>query len=152
MKKQPPAEKAAEKQRGKPFRKGKSGNPKGKPAGCLNRVTRAAQELLDGEAEALTRKAVDMALAGDTVALRLCLERIVPPRKERPVSVDLPGIDKPSDLAQVTAALLAAAAQGTITPSEAQALGSLAEAHRKTLETLELEQRISALEAKENRS
>lgn len=152
MKKTPPAEKAAEKQRGKPFPKGQSGNPKGKAAGCLNRVTRAAQELLDGEAEALTRKAVDMAMAGDTVALRLCLERIVPPRKERPVSVDLPGIDKPSDLAQVTAALLAAAAQGTITPSEAQALGSLAEAHRKTLETLELEQRISALEAKENRS
>lgn len=149
MKKTPPAEKAAEKQRGKPFRKGKSGNPKGKPAGCLNRVTRAAQELLDGNAEAITQKAVNMALAGDKVALRLCLERIVPPRKERPVSVGLPGITKPEDLAQVTAALLDAAAKGIITPSEAQALGVLAEAHRKTLETVELEKRINALEMKE---
>lgn len=134
------------------FAKGQSGNPGGKPKGCLNRVTRVAQELLDGKAEAITQKAVDLALAGDKVALRLCLERIVPPRKERPVSVDLPGITKPEDLAQVTAALLAAAAEGSITLGEAQALGVLAEAHRKTLETLELERRISALETKEQKS
>ena len=143
------AENTAGKQRGKPFPKGKSGNPKGKPKGCLHKVTMAVQDLLDGEAQALTQKAVDMAKAGDTVALRLCLERLLPPRKERPVSVDLPSVAGVADLAGVTAALLQAAAKGLITPGEAQALGALAETHRKALETTELERRITALEAKE---
>jgi hypothetical protein len=46
--------------------------------------------LLEGEAKALTRKAIELGLAGDTTALRLCLERLVPPRKDRPISLDLP--------------------------------------------------------------
>jgi hypothetical protein len=53
------------------------GNP-GKPKGTRHKATRAALALLDGEAEALTRQAVTMALEGDTTALRLCLERIAP--------------------------------------------------------------------------
>ena len=57
------------------------GNP-GKPRGARHKATQAALALIDGEGEALTRKAIDMALAGDTVALRLCLERLAPPRKE----------------------------------------------------------------------
>src|SRR5215475_9848913 len=75
IRKQPP---------GRRFRPGVSGNPAGRPKGARNKSTLAAEALLDGEAEALTRKAVEMALGGDTVALRLCLERLVPPRKDRP--------------------------------------------------------------------
>ena len=67
------------------------GNP-GRPKGARHRVTRAAEELLDGEAEALTRKAIELALNGDPMALRLCLERILPPRKERPVDIVLPSL------------------------------------------------------------
>jgi hypothetical protein len=63
------------------FRKGRSGNPKGRPAGARNKATQTAELLLDGEAEALTRRAVELALAGDGMALRLCLERIIPPRR-----------------------------------------------------------------------
>ena len=55
------AEKTAEKQRGRNFPKGKSGSPKGRPKGALNRTTRAAQTILDGEREALTRKVVELA-------------------------------------------------------------------------------------------
>ena len=54
-----------------------TGNP-GKPKGARHRATLAVAALLDGEAEALTRKAVDMALAGDRAAMRLCLERLAP--------------------------------------------------------------------------
>jgi hypothetical protein len=62
-----------------------------------HRATLAAEALLDGEAEGLTRKAVEMALAGDTTALRLCLDRILPPRRERPVNFTLPSLRKPTD-------------------------------------------------------
>ena len=69
-----------QKQRGRPFPKGQSGNPKGRPRGSRNRSTQAMQLVLDGQAEALTRKAVALALGGDATGLRLCLERFLPPR------------------------------------------------------------------------
>jgi Family of unknown function (DUF5681) len=94
------------------WRKGTSGNPLGPPAGSRHRTTRALEALLDGEAEGLTRKAVEMALAGDTVALRLCLERLMPPRKDRPVALALPPLQGTTDLPAITAALLSAAAAG----------------------------------------
>src|SRR5215831_3861814 len=74
------------------FQKGQSGNPRGRPAGSRNNATLACEALLEGQAEALTQKAVEMALSGDTVALKLCLERIYPPRKDRPVTFALPPI------------------------------------------------------------
>ena len=134
------------KQRGKPFQPGQSGNPKGRPKGARCKATLAAQALLDGEAEALTRKAVELALEGDLTALRLCLERIVPPRKDSPVKVTLPTLESAADIPTVTNALLEAVARGELTPSEAQAVAGLVEAHRKALETEELERRIAALE------
>jgi Family of unknown function (DUF5681) len=56
------------------FSKGQSGNPAGKPPGARHRASMAAEALLDGEVQALTRKAIERALEGDGVALRLCLE------------------------------------------------------------------------------
>src|SRR6266478_9460794 len=79
------ADKTAGKQRGRPFLRGESGNPAGRPMGARHKATVAAEALLDGEAEALDGKAVEMALAGDGTTLRLCLDRIIPPRRERPV-------------------------------------------------------------------
>jgi hypothetical protein len=64
---------------GRPFEKGRSGNPAGRRIGCRNKTTIAAAALLAGEAEALTRKAVELALVGDPTAMRLCIERILPP-------------------------------------------------------------------------
>ena len=57
------------------FKPGTSGNPSGKPAGARNKTTLAVEALLDGEAEDLTRKAIELAKAGDMTALRLCLDR-----------------------------------------------------------------------------
>src|SRR6056297_858504 len=76
------------------------GNP-GRPRGARNRATQAALALLDGEAEALSRKAVELALGGDPTALRLCLERIAPPRKDAPVSFEVPEMTSAADVAEV---------------------------------------------------
>jgi hypothetical protein len=109
------------------FRTGQSGNPAGRPKGARNRSTIAAEALLEGEAEALTRKAIQLALGGDVTALRLCIERLVPPRKDRPISLDLPPITSTADAANAVAAVLRAVADGRITPSEAIAVTGLIE-------------------------
>ncbi len=77
----------------------------GKPRGARPKVTRAVEELLEGEHEALTRKAIEKALEGDMAALRLCLERIAPPRKDAPVSVALPPVKSAADAVGASAAL-----------------------------------------------
>jgi hypothetical protein len=120
--------------RGRPF---EAGNP-GKPKGARNRATRAAEALLDGESEELTRKAIELAKAGDGTALRLCLERLIPARRDRPVSFDLP--------AKAMGAILQAVAGGEISPSEGAEIARLLESFTKALEIADFEQRLTALE------
>jgi hypothetical protein len=125
------------------------GNP-GRPRGARHKATIAALALLDGEAEALTRKAVTMALSGDATALRLCLERIAPPRRDAPVQFDLPRMETAQDAAKAAGAVLEAVATGDLTPSEGAHVMGLIEAYRRALETTELEARIRALEGGDN--
>lgn len=122
-----------------------TGNP-GKPPGSRHRATQAVMKLLDGEAEALGRKAVDMALAGDSTALRLCLERIAPPRKDAPVTFAVPAMSSAKDAVVAAGAVLEAVAGGELTPAEGAHVMALVETYRKTLETTELEARLAALE------
>src|ERR1700686_1782760 len=91
---------------GQPFQKGQSGNPAGRRPGCRNRATIAAEVLLEGEAEALTRRAIELALGGDTSAPPLCLERIGPQRPSPAVAFDLPRIDRIEDLAGAVGSVL----------------------------------------------
>ena len=102
--------------------------------------------LLDGEAETLTRKAIEKAKDGDIAALRLCLDRIAPVRKDRPVTFSFPSITCVADAAKASAALMAAVSAGEITPSEAAEIGRLLETYVRTLEITELEQRLNKLE------
>ncbi|MEE2526232.1 DUF5681 domain-containing protein [Hyphobacterium sp. HN65] len=122
------------------------GNP-GKPKGARHKATRAAQTLLEGEAEALSRKAVELALDGDVTALRLCLERIVPPKKDDAVLFFLPPMASAADISDVAASILKAVATATITPSEGERIMRLVEFCRRALETSELEARIISLES-----
>jgi hypothetical protein len=121
------------------------GNP-GRPRGARHKATQAALALLDGEAEALTRQAVTMALDGDGAALRLCLERIAPPRRDAPVQFDLPRMETARDAAKAAGAVLEAVALGDLTPTEGAHIMALVETYRRTLETTELEARVVALE------
>ena len=124
-------------QRGRPFIKGQSGNPAGKPKGARHRATLAAEALLDGEAEALTRKAIELALAGDPIALRLCLDRILPPRRERPLRFVLPELRSVADASSAMAAILAAVASGDTCLAEAGELAKLVDAFIRAAEVVE---------------
>lgn len=119
----------------------------GKPQGSRHKTTLAIEALLQGEHEKLTRKAIDMALAGDTTAMRLCLDRIAPPRKDAPVSFELPPIKSAADALSASTAVLAAVADGEITPDEAGRVMALLTAHKALVETGDLEARIAVLEA-----
>ena len=118
----------------------------GKPSGARHRATQAVLALLDGEAEALTRKAVELALQGEGTALRLCLERIAPPRRDVPVAIALPKMTGAADAAVAAAAVLTAVAAGDLTPTEGAHVMALIEIYRRTLETTEIERRLAALE------
>ena len=124
-----------------------TGNP-GKPKGSRNRATQATQRLIDDQSEAITQKAIEMALAGDTVALRLCIERIAPARKDAPVEFNLPNVETARDAAQAASALLRAVSEGVVTPLEGATVMWLLEQYRRTLEASDFEKRIEALEAK----
>jgi hypothetical protein len=128
------------------WRKGASGNRAGKPRGARHKATLAAETLLQGEAEALSRKAVELALRGDVSALRLCLDRIVPPRKDRPVCFELPAMTESKDAVSALAAIVAAVAAGELTPTEAAELSKVVDGYARTLQTVEFEERLSKLE------
>ena len=130
------------KTRGRPF---EPGNP-GKPKGARSRVTIAIEALLQGQHEALTQAAIDKALEGDTVALRLCLDRIAPARRDAPISFELPTISTVADTVAASSALLAAVAAGEVTPDEGGRVMALLSAHKAIVEMGDIELRLRAVE------
>jgi len=144
-----PAENAERKQRGRPFKKGQSGNPAGKAPGTRHRATRAAQVLLDGEAETLTRKCVDMALEGDTTALRICMERICPPARERAIDADaikLPASVDAKNAGVVFGEILKAVTTGRICPGEGDMLVKMLRTYLEAFEYQQIADRLTELE------
>jgi Family of unknown function (DUF5681) len=129
--------------------KGRSGNPRGRRQGSRHRATLAAAALLNGEAEAITRRAVELALEGDPTALRLCLERLLPPLRERPLEFRLPRLQGAADAPRAVAALAAAVAAGELTPGEAGELARIVETHLRAVEVADLEARIRAIEERQ---
>ena len=101
--------------------------------------------MLAGEGEALTRKAVELALAGDPAAIRLCLERMVGPYRDRAVAFAMPPIHNAADLAAAMSANNAATAEGAITPREAMQFGHIVEAYVRAVEATEFERRCARL-------
>ena len=128
------------------FLSGTSGNPDGKPKGARNRATLAAQCFLEGEAKKLARKAVELALDGDTVALRLCLERILPRCRSAPLLIDLPALGGAQEVVAASAELVHLVTQGSLPAAEAESLGRLLELHRRSIETQDLAARVADME------
>ncbi len=101
------------------FHKGESGNPAGRPRGSLNRTTVLMQSLLEANAEAIARKAIDLATGGDLTAIRICFDRLVPARKHEPIALELPRLDTAADTVTAASTIVAAVAAGELAPSEA---------------------------------
>lgn len=132
------------------FARGQSGNPRGRPLGTKNRATLVMQDMLDGDGELIVKKAIALAKAGDPVALRLCIDRLVP-RRGRVVQVDIPKLAKAADLVDACASIIEAAAAGRMTLAEAREFLQLLDIHRKAIETQDLAVRVELLEEVEIR-
>lgn len=130
------------------YKRGESGNPAGKPKGTPSKVTRL-RALLEPHAEALIGKAVELAKSGDTVALRLCLERLIPALKVEGRPVMLPTLTPDGALAEQGRAVLIALADGSVTPDEAATLMQTVAGLARIVEVDELERRVAALETKQ---
>ena len=128
------------------WEQGQSGNPYGRPKGSLNKATLASLAILEGEAEAITRKAIELTTSGDIQAIRLCVERLVPRAKEVPLSVHIPPIRSPVDTTQTISQLIEKLASGELLPSEVESICRVLEQYRKQYETTELEERLNKLE------
>ena len=124
------------------FTAGNSGRPKG----ARNKKTLAIESLLEGQAEALTQTAMSKDLDGDSMALRLCMERIAPAPKDNPVSFTLPKMKNALDASQAAVSILTSVSEGNLTPIEATRVMGLIDSYRRTLELTEIENRMITLE------
>ena len=118
----------------------------GKPKGSRNKATVAIESLLEGQAEALTQTAISKALKGDTVALRLCMDRIMLQRRDNYINLDLSKISKPKDLIEAVGCVINSVQTGNLTPTDGSKVMSLLERCQKVFETVELAERLDALE------
>jgi len=145
------ADDKSEAPRGGSFKPGQSGNPKGRPKGSRNKTTLALEALIEGEAEEITRKLIEKAKEGDSTALRLLLERLVPPKRERSVAFDMDEITCADDAVKASSSVLAACADGTLTPDEATKIMTLISLHTNIMGVTALEARLIAVEQRDQK-
>ena len=142
------AEKTERKQRGRPFEKGRSGNPAGRPKGAMNRTTMALKAIMQDQAEAVLQVLIDQAMVGDVQACRAILERLVPVCRESPIdegAVSLPELSA-ATLPAAVASVVQSVAEGSLAPSQGEKLVGMLQGFGRSVELQEIEQRIAALE------
>lgn len=127
------------------FAPGTSGNPSGRPKGSRARVLEALDEVAEDAAGGIVAALATRAQAGDPQAAALVLARVWPARKGR--SLVLPELAQAGTTAEGFAALIAAMAEGIITPEEAGAVGAVLTARQQAVEVADLAARLEALEA-----
>jgi hypothetical protein len=131
--------------RGRPFQPGNTFG-RGRPKGSRNKTTRKMQELLDRYLEPITQKLISMAMKGDPVALRLCVERLSPARRDGYVQIRLAGAQTVGQIIASNERVLQGVARGEITPTEGESICRILEERRRSIDTVELAARIEKLE------
>lgn len=126
------------------FKPGKSGNPAGRPKGIKDRRVALREKLLP-HADQLIEMVATFAKSGDMAAMRIVMDRIIPPLKEEPIHVTIPKIESAADCTQAQAYVVNAVAAGDMVPSEGQAMSNLIEAQRRAYETTELAEQMREL-------
>ena len=130
----------------KGFQPGQSGNPSGRPQGSRNKATLIAEQLIDGQAEELVQTCINMAKNGDTTAMKIMMDRLIPSRKERSIQLELPSVKTPKDILNTIGTVIKSIGDGKLDADQAKTLAGILEVQRKAIETIEIEERLLALE------
>lgn len=131
------------------FQKGKSGNPRGRPVGARNKASLLAEELLACDIRSVCQMVVKKAIDGNLHAAKIVIDRLVPPKKDREVNLQLPKIKTTKDVLKAVGNVIKAVASGEISPSEGESLVKILDIHTKAIESYEFEKRLSELEKRE---
>ena len=130
-----------------PFQKGQSGNPAGRPRGSRNRKVIMLQNILDNEGEFILEQAMIMAKEGNTVALRLCMKRLLPKRRHEPLQCELPPISTAADAVAAMGDIAAALGIGEVAPAEAAAHAKVVAGFVQALRAHGFDERLTRVEA-----
>ena len=128
------------------FQKGQSGNPAGRPRGARNKRTLLAESMFDADSPALITRLIEVAKEGDVAALRLCIDRICPPQRERPVGLELPQMTTAADAAAAIGAIMQGIGDGDLGAQEAAELAKVVASFSQSIATANLEQRLLEIE------
>jgi hypothetical protein len=131
--------------RGKPFQPGNKYGC-GRPPGSRNQVASRSQTILEEHAEILMKKCLHMALEGDVMAMRLCVERLIPVRRQRVVRFKMPSVGTMAEVDTASQAVVKGVSRGQLTPDEGKAFTGMLEGRRKIIETDQFVVRLEALE------
>lgn len=128
------------------WKKGQSGNPRGRPKGSRNRATLLALAAMEGDLNDVVRVVIDAALSGDLTAARLIVDKLIPATRERPLSIDLPDTKTAEGVELAQSAIIQAVGAGNLLPGEGETLSALVENRRRSLESIEFAARLAAIE------
>jgi hypothetical protein len=131
--------------RGRPFEPGNNFG-KGRPKGSKNKTRMAMEQLLSQHGEGLVRKCILQAMKGDRNALKLCMDRLVPVRRDGFVWLPTLRTQTSQDLDGASESLVRAVSCGGITPAEAEQVSAILERRRRVIETTEIVGRLEKLE------
>ncbi len=133
--------------RGRPFKPGNAG----RPPGSKNKITQMVEQLVEGQAEQLVRKVLELAQAGDVSCLRMILDRLYQLRKGQPVNVVMPPINSSQDVLPAIASIWTAIRDGRLTPDEANTLSIVIDRSIQAIELHDITKRVAALEEAQDR-
>jgi hypothetical protein len=57
-------------------------NPAGRPKGSVGKYTQLSRELMSERGPDIVNKVIELAMEGDTTCLKMCLDRILPPKRD----------------------------------------------------------------------
>ena len=128
------------------FRKGKSGNPQGKPKGARHKASMMAEMLFEEEIETVCHQVINQAKEGNLQAAKIILDRLLPPKKDRPINFKLPIIQNAADALKASRLICHAVGTGELTPIEAESLSKILEIQAKNIELYDFGLRLEAIE------
>lgn len=128
------------------FVAGKSGNPRGRPLGSRNARSLFLESILDEDSETIIRTVVELAKNKNLHALEMCVNRLMPPRKDRAVFFQLPPIRNLSDISSAMSSVITAVSEGELTPPEGETISRILEQHANVTACQDLERRVEKLE------